>query len=293
MLVLVVGLTVIVAAIFIWVWFNNRNKYHNLKHQIPASVVKDYLDSIIQNSSALKSSLFRGGGLDVDPSSIPSVMPVGDLPSSSPVSVNIEGGDEALKAEIARLQSQLAVKDNTIRDLEAKNTDLSGVVKQKQERIEELEALLKNAGSGDDSGLAAKLAEVTAERDKLKEDLAQYAVIEDDLADLKRLRQENEQLKASLNAGDPVVDSFSEPAAAPTPEPVAEPEPAPAVEEPVAEEPAPEVAAEPEPAPIVEEPVAEAAPTEEVAASAEEPAAEEGSDKSPEDLLSEFEKMLG
>ena len=112
-------------------------------------------------------------------------MPIGDLPSSSQVSINLEGGgDEALKAEIAKLQSQLAVKDNAIKDLEAKNTDLSGVVKQKQERIEELEALLKAAQSegGSDDAITAKLDEVTSERDKLKEDLAQYAVIEDDLA---------------------------------------------------------------------------------------------------------------
>ena len=313
--VLQMGLLVILSAIILWVYFYNRKKYHNLKHQIPASVVKNYLDSIIQNSNALKSSLFRGGGLDVDPSSIPSVMPVGDLPSSSPVSVSIEGGDEALKAEIARLQSQLAVKDNAIKDLEAKATDLSGVVKQKQERIEELEALLKNAGDGNDDGLASKLAEVTAERDKLKEDLAQYAVIEDDLADLKRLRQENEQLKASLNGGDPIVDSFSEPASEPVaeepaaadPEPEPTPEPAAevAVEEPVAEEAAPEEPVAEEAAP--EEPVAEEAAAEEPAAeepaaeepAAEEPAAEEvpaaeaGADKSPEDLLREFEKMLG
>ena len=267
------GLLVILAAIIIWVYYYNRKKYHNLKHQIPASVVKNYLDSIIQNSTALKSSLFRGGGLDVDPSSIPSVMPLDQLQAGASVSLGFapgEGGDEALQAEIAKLQSQLSEKTSIIKDLEAKNVDLEGTVKAKQERIEELEKLLADAqagapaGAAGDAELQSQLDEVTKERDQLKTDLEQYNVIEDDLADLKRLKQENEQLKQSLGG-----------------------EAAPAVEEPTAavEEPAAEAAEEPaaEAAAAVEEPAAEAG-TEEVEAADE---------KSPEDLLSEFEKMLG
>jgi hypothetical protein len=282
--VLQMGMLVILSAIILWVYYYNRKKYHNLKHQIPASVVKNYLDSIIQNSTALKSSLFRGGGLDVDPSSIPSVMPLDQLQTSTPIGVSTGGGDEALRAEVARLQSQLAEKQGVISDLENKNTELEGTVKAKQERIEELEKLLAEAqanqggGGGDDEALKAQLAEVTTERDALKEDLAQYDIIEDDLADLKRLKQENEQLKAALEAGGGSVPAPAAEAAAPVAE---------AAPEPVAEA-APEPVAEPEAAAPVEE-VAAAAPTEEAAA----PEAAGEDDKSPEDLLSEFEKMLG
>lgn len=268
--VLQMGMLVILSSIIIWVYYYNRKKYHNLKHQIPASVVKNYLDSIIQNSTALKSSLFRGGGLDVDPTSIPSVMPLDQLQTAAPVGISTGGGDEALRAEVARLQAQLSEKQTIISDLETKNTDLTGTVKAKQERIEELEKLLAEAqasagaGGGDDEVLKAELAEVTTERDQLKEDLAQYDIIEDDLADLKRLKQENEQLKASLAGGGSAPE-----AAAPEPTP------------------------EPEAAAPVEEPVAEAAPVEEPAAEEPAAAAEASDDKSPEDLLSEFEKMLG
>lgn len=284
-------MTFITVGLIIWIWITNRKRYHNLKHQIPAYVVKNYLDSIIQNSSALKSSLFRGGGLDVDPSNIPSVMPIDQLQTgSSATAVNIaeSGGDEALKAEVARLQSQLAAKDNTILELETKNSELNADVLQKQARIEELEALLAEAGSagegagGADEATQAQLVEVTAERDKLKEDLAQYEIIEDDLADLKRLRQENEQLKASIGGGDPIVDSFSEPANDPVPgmDDVAAEVP---VEDSI-EPPVEEVAVE---EPAMEEPVVEEAVAEEAGDDAS------GDDKSPEDLLSEFEKMLG
>lgn len=284
------GLLLIVSAAWVWLYIHNRKKYHNLKHQIPASVVKNYLDSIIQNSTALKSSLFRGGGLDVDPNSVPSVMPLDQLKTAPPVvgSSIGDGGDEALKAEVARLQGQLAEKENIIKDLESKNVDLEGTVKAKQERIEELEKLLAEANekSGETGGspeVQAQLDAVTAERDQLKEDLAQYDIIEDDLADLKRLKQENEQLKAALEEKGGAVPTAEAPSTEEQPsEEVAASEPTPVVEEPVptAEETA------------TEEVAAEAAPvTEETAAPEETIASEE--DKSPEDLLSEFEKMLG
>lgn len=278
--VLQIGLLFILTAIILYVYFYNRKKYHNLKHQIPASVVKNYLDSIIQNSTALKSSLFRGGGLDVDPSSIPSVLPL-DQMAGGQVAVDLgnSGGsdDGALRAEIARLNAQLGEKESIITDLEGKNTELNGVVTQKQERIEELEALLADAlanvgevGGGDTSELEAKIAEITAERDQIKDDLSQYEMIEDDLADLKRLRQENEQLKSALGDGEAPVAA------------------APAAEAPAAEA-APEAAAEEPAAEPVEEPAAAAEPVE----AAPEAAVDEAADKSPEDLLSEFEKMLG
>ena len=122
------------------------------------------------------------------------------------------------------------------------------------------------------------LAAVTKERDELKDKLQEYSIIEDDLANLKRLQQENEQLKKSLEASGGTVPE----AAAPVTEPIpAEPAAAP-VEEPAAAAPAEE--------PIPAEEPAAAAPAEEPAAAAPEAPTE---DKSPEDLLSEFEKMLG
>lgn len=280
--VLLIGFAIIIFAVLMWVWFYNRKKYNHLKHQIPASVVNTYLDSIIQNSNALKSSLFRGGGLDVDPKSIPSVLPLSDLQGGA--SVQGTGDDAQLRAEISRLNAELAQKNNIISELENKNADLSGEVKAKQERIEELEKLLEelkaNAGEGGGADIE-QIQALTKERDELKEKLAEYDLISDDISELTRLRQENEQLKNSLNGGAPPAAEapVEEPAAE---EPVAEAAP---VEEPEAEA-APAVEE-----PAVEEPVAEAAPAE--AAPDEAPEAPEDDSKSPEDLLSEFEKMLG
>lgn len=279
------SVSVLVLMAIIIYWLYNRKKYHELKHQIPASVVKNYLDSIIQNSSALKSSLFRGGGLDVG---VPSVVPVGNIGGGDNVGVS----DEALNqknAEISSLSHQITEKSRVIQDLEGKVADLEGQVKaassgdsgeiiaakdkeiaELKAKIAELEAKLKEAESNSGGGAdPEQVATLTKERDELKERLQEYEIIEDDLANLKKLQQENEQLKKSLEAAGGAAPAAAEPAAAPAPEPEAAPEP-----EPPAAEAAP-AEEEPEPAPSGDDP------------------ALEGEEKSAEDLLNEFEKMLG
>ncbi len=284
---------VIITVLFVLYWLYNRRRFHQLSHQIPASVVKNYLDSIIQNSTALKSSLFRGGGLEVT-GGVPSVFPTSDL-SSGNVSLGGASSEELNQkmAEIASLNNRLMDRERLITDLERKLQDAKSAapaggsseeVEILQGEITKLRAKLESAQSaassgGSDDALEAKLTEVTKERDELKERLMEYEIIEEDLANLKRLQQENEQLKKSLAAA-------GAPAPAPTPEPEPQPvqaAPEPEVEKEPAPEPEPEVEAQSEPEP---EPVEAAAEEEDVPAN-------EGEQKSAEELLSEFEKMLG
>lgn len=284
---------VIVTVLFILYWLYNRRRFHQLSHQIPASVVKNYLDSIIQNSTALKSSLFRGGGLEVS-GGVPSVFPTSDLVGGN-ISLGGASSEELSQkiAEIASLNNRLMDRERLISELERKLADLksnapaggnSEEVEILQKEVSKLRTKLteaeNNSSSQDsrgDEALNARLSEVTKERDELKERLMEYEIIEEDLANLKRLQQENEQLKktiASLQGG-------SVPAATPAAAPVEEV--VQAAPEPQVEEEAPEEATAPE---EVEEEVAAAAPEEEVPQN-------EGEQKSAEELLSEFEKMLG
>ena len=46
----------LVFSILIMYWLYNRSRFYRLRTQIPASVVKGYLDSLIQNSKSIKSS---------------------------------------------------------------------------------------------------------------------------------------------------------------------------------------------------------------------------------------------
>ena len=263
-------------------WLYNRKKFRELTHEIPASVVKNYLDSIIQNSNALKSSLFRGGGLDIG-TGIPSVVPVGDLPSSS--SIGVGSGAEEIhqkNAEIAMLKQNLNDRSKQISDLEKQLSDMASskggdgeALKSAQARAKELEAQLAEAkkSSGGDAQLQNQLNVVTTERNELRDRLKEYEIIEEDLANLKRLQQENEQLKAELAAlrkGAPAPVAAPVPTPAPAPEPDLEAEMAAAIAD-------SKKAAPPPPAPSIDEDVPQM----------------DGEQKSAEELLSEFEKMLG
>ena len=276
-------------------WFYNRKKFHQLSHEIPASVVKNYLDSIIQNSNSLKSSLFRGGGLDMG-NGIPSVVPVGDLPSSMNIGVG-SGSEEVSQknAEIAALHQKLNDRQRQLQDLEKTIQDLSAgkglgaeseILKkdlaQSQQRVRDLEAQLAEAmtRSGGDQNLQKELASITSERNEIRECLKEYAIIEEDLANLKRLQQENDQLKAELAAlkkgGAAPVVAAAAPVAAPPPE-----------EEEDLEAMMAQAIADSKPA----APAAKAPQVLDVAS--EEAPIEEVEQKSAEELLSEFEKMLG
>ncbi|WP_290734502.1 hypothetical protein [Halobacteriovorax sp. JY17] len=306
-LIITLSILVLVLVILVAYWHYNKKKFHQLSHQIPASVLKTYLDSIIQNSTSLKSSLFRGGGLDIG-EGIPSVVPVRDLPPGN-VSVSGDSSEELNQkvAEIASLTQRLSDKDrqiteldNKLRDAQAASLNAGGdsseEIKILQDEIESLRAQLAaagtNSGAGDNDGLAAELSAVTKERDELKERLMEYEIIEEDLANLKRLQQENDQLKKTI------ADLQADGPAAPVEEPVEEAEPTP---EPVAEE-IPESAPEEEDDEDLEAQMA-AAITESMPEEAPAPAAAEaavddvpvndGEQKSAEELLSEFEKMLG
>lgn len=297
------GLLVIITTLILWLWFANRKKYHNLKHAIPAHVVKNYLDSIIQNSTALKSSLFRGGGLDLG---IPSVMPLQGLGggegialSGAPSTALLEELNQK-KALISQLEAQLGSLQNANRDLESKYTASQAALAVAEAKIKELEALLAklkqgNPGAGDEA-LKAELRMVTKERDEIRDRLKEFEIISDDLANLKRLQQENEQLKRSLSAqgGSPKFVA---------PPPVAEPDVmvapndvADLLEDIGGKD---EVISEDNKAleDFLSEPAAPLTPDETVAAASPDIPLDNDtkpkSDKTPEDLLSEFEKMLG
>ncbi len=273
-------------------WFYNRKKFHQLTHEIPASVVKNYLDSIIQNSTALKSSLFRGGGLDMG-NGIPSVVPVGDLPSSMNISVGSSSEEVNQKnAEIASLSLKLNDRTKQIADLEKRMQELSsgkgnsadGDGLKKEIAALQTQLAEAKAASGGDANLQKELGVVTTERNDLRERLKEYEIIEEDLANLKRLQQENDQLKAELAAlkkGAPTAKPAEPVAAAPV---VAPPAPAPVEEEEI------DLEAEMAKAIADSKPAPKSAAVVEVA---EDVPVVEGEQKSAEELLSEFEKMLG
>ncbi len=304
-------------------WLYYRKKFRELKHEIPASIVKNYLDAIIQNSTSLKSQLFRGGGLEVG-DGVPSVMPLSRLPGSA---IGISDSSEELiqkNSEISMLRNMVSEKERMRQELEEKLAEMQEllegnssaeevqILKEEVETLQaELEAANKKAASGSggakaDTETLKQLDIVTKERDELKERLMEYEIIEEDLANLKRLQQENEQLKKSLAAyqkGDSAAGAAAMAAAAVAPAAISEATeteisiPTPKVEEAITAAPSEPAAEEDDLEAAMaaalrgEEPkVAEAQP--DLDALEEPKASGDENEKSAEELLSEFEKML-
>lgn len=278
----------LVFCLMIAYWFYTRRRMQELKHQIPATVLKNYLDSVIQNSNALKSSLFRGGGLEAG-IGIPSVFPTSSLPTG-----NIADNSEELNrknAEISSLHSQISNKNQQITELEkmlrdrpagsAGDADLiaklnSDVTKLKGQ-LDAARADLANSGSG--GGIEQEVVDkLEQEKAELQNRLKEYEIIEEDLANLRRLQQENDQLKATLEK---MKAAPAAAAPAPTPEPEQDLTNAPVSDGDEDLEAAMAAA-------ISESKAAPPAADEDMMVPSN-----EGEQKSAEELLSEFEKMLG
>ncbi len=200
----------LVVFIFIVFWYYNRRKFHKLKHQIPASIVKSYLDSVIQNSTALKSSLFRGEEMNIAGDrheKVPSVLSMKDITSMTlnhaediQAGSNVEGMQQK-NAEIASLKNKLADKNKIVEDLEnqlkgRENTlglkvdqqEFKLLQKEKISLEEELSSLKsstnqeKNISTNDTS----QIDSLTKERDELKKKLFEYSILKEENAQLKK-----------------------------------------------------------------------------------------------------------
>ncbi len=184
-----------------------RRRLRNFFHQIPASEVKNYLDSIISNGHALRSSFSYREGFDLE-NRTPSVMPLTNLPLNGANSeANVPSEELGQRdAEIASLKSQIGEKNKTMRELEemlatareSQDGD-SGQEEKLKNEVATLKAQLDQASqSSNNDESETKLQNMVQERDQLKERLDAYELIEEDLANLKRFQEENQKLKAEI-----------------------------------------------------------------------------------------------
>jgi predicted nucleic acid-binding Zn-ribbon protein len=235
--------------------------------------------------------LFRGGGNEMSmPTSMPVIGGGENMMAAGP-------GDAGLRDQVSRLQSELAALQSQLGSAQTIKKDLESALATAQARIKELEAMLAAKPGGapaDNSAMVAEIQKITKERDDLREKLKEYEIIEDDLANLKRLQQENQQLKRSLgvSGGSAPIAASEETSVSGGTDPLAA---AADLFEEVTE--------------VIKEEDATAELEEFLAAGSEESSSESeraveaalnestpkaaANEKTPEDLLSEFEKMLG
>lgn len=160
-LFLILLLFVIIVLIGFYV-YNRTRKLNKLDRQIPASLVRSYLNSIIRNSSELKDSLFLEEG-------------------------QISTGE--IKNDILALQAELKEKEKVIEKLTQQKTGIETAPKQ----AEGVSPILM-----EEKPSSAELEKITKERDDLLLRISDYQKAEEDFANLKKLKEENEELKKKL-----------------------------------------------------------------------------------------------
>ncbi len=266
-------------------WVLKKRKHGVLGMHAPATAVKGYLSDLIVDAEQLRAQLWgllgaegSGAAFTIDPSKFTAVTAAPSTNASAAA-----GGDPAAATQMVALESKM------LEQAKAMETIMGDKTRLEKELAEARAGAKPGAGGGGPSADLSKLQEKIA---LLEAKLAEYSVIEDDLANLKRLQQENAQLKAQLG-GAPAPAPAATPAQAvqanpPAPEATAAADAAfeglvDQVEQSLAAPEATPAPAEAPPAPA--EAAAAQAPTEATSPPA-------GGDKSDADLVAEFEKML-
>ncbi|NUM89278.1 MAG: hypothetical protein HUU37_08755, partial [Bdellovibrionales bacterium] len=217
-------------------WMLIRYRGRHRTEWVPAALVKEYLDGVVRHEKEIRYRLF-GEEARVQ------MAPAASASAPTVQQVVVQGADPAVMKELEALRAQLAVADQRALEFD-RNLNAAKAEK------EVLEKKLKEApapaagGGGADPAVAAELAKMKKDAEDLRAKLAEYEVIEDDLANLKKYQMENKALREQLEGkgAAPVAVAAAPAVAAPAPAP----EPAPA---PAAVAAAPEATASPAPAP--------------------------------------------
>lgn len=171
-------------------WILNKRRFGSVKDAVPSGVVKTYLNELIVDAERAKAQLFgmlgNEGLAPVQFQSQPMPQSHASAPAEGATAQIQVSSDPALAQTIAALEAKLAQQNQVISQF---TTEKSTLVKE----IEALKAA-KAAAPAASGGNADQQARIKELEDRLNE----YSVIEDDLANLKRLQQENARLKAAL-----------------------------------------------------------------------------------------------
>ncbi|MBI2711311.1 MAG: hypothetical protein HYX41_00405 [Bdellovibrio sp.] len=265
--------------VYTGIWIITKRRYGVVDTQLPSGPVKAYLNAMIYDAEQLRAQLFGILGAALPPDRVQFSTPI-VVQAAAPVSAS-------------------PVDSGKLAELEAKLTEQMKALDSLTNAKSQLEKDLADARSkvgGPAGANTAQTIELKKAEEKIKvleSRLAEYNVIEDDLANLKRFQQENQQLKKALaSAGVAAPSGGKNPAAAPESAPSSTPSSAAAASaEPVAaeQEMAMPEAAMPEPA---GEPAQEAGGPQMAEPKVPHPATGGTGEKAEEDLVAEFEKML-
>jgi hypothetical protein len=197
-------------SLYCYTWVVKKRRLGAARDQVPAGMVKIYLNQLINEAQFVRTQLFGliGGvppSADQFAAHFQAAAPqTSSTEHSAPVTPSAEIPSDLLD-RLKALQLQLADKESMVVNINIERTKLLEEV----ENLRQNEKVMGSAATGNNEDLIQKIK-------ALEERLEEYALFEDDLANLKRLQQENAQLKKQIDQGAPQVATTAQVAAAPT-----------------------------------------------------------------------------
>jgi chaperonin cofactor prefoldin len=197
------------SAVYTAFWLLRKRKYGVAHQEVPAGVVKYYLNELIVDAEQIRAQLFGLlAGQGIAPTPLAGVTLGTSTQPGIAAQPSVQGNPAATQS-LGILESKIAEQAKQIEMFIAEKA------KVEKELTEVKAAQTAGAASGGDAVVLTKLQEKIGQ---LEGKLGEYSVIEDDLANLKRLQQENAALKAQL-AGKAASPTPAATTTAPTPAP--------------------------------------------------------------------------
>ena len=189
-------------------WLCSKKSVKGSPYKIPANVVGNYMENAISNTEASNSFLAAGGN--------PSVVSPGNLKGGAGIGgISAEEFNQKL-AEIASLKHNVVDLQGLVKDFEKRLSSQQpkgGGFSIAQAMRDKINNMVKGSSKGSDKKLESKLIKANKQNEKYKKRLKEYEVISDDIADLEKVKKENETLKKSLKnkTEDPQLTIVKEP----------------------------------------------------------------------------------
>ncbi len=189
----------LICACYAAYWILRKRKLGAVEEMLPSSVVQIYLNELIGDAEQMRAQLFgllSGAGIQMSqhpgiPQQFIGAIP-GQLHGNGATPAAAPSSDPAVAQKMMSLEAQMASQTKAIESIMLEKSRL-----EKELAEAKLSGAAGPAAPGK-AGASGNNAELEEKVKDLEARLNEYSVIEDDLANLKRLQQENAQLKSTL-----------------------------------------------------------------------------------------------
>jgi|GEM_PF-736565 len=190
-------------SVYCYHWVIKKRRLGAARNQVPAGMVKAYLNQLIQEAQFVRTQLFgliANGETPENMAAFQSLLLKGQAPSSDFSSASFSTDSSAgtassgaaipsdLLERLKALEAQLSEKESMVVNINVEKTKL----------LEEIDQMKQNEQAMQNAASSSNTDDLVKKIKSLEERLEEYSLFEDDLANLKRLQQENTQLKKRL-----------------------------------------------------------------------------------------------